>query len=210
MNRMNVNNVMKNLLLILSISIFTLRLTAQNKLYLSGGTNFSYFMKDGAGIHNYVSEHNPGFQLGISYQRYSNIKKAFFAASAQLVMLPVKYHSMYIDAAKQDGKRPAYLQLSPNVGLRSNLFKNMGIYGTIGAYVNVLANFQKSFRYVNAGLSGSVGIDLSPKWQVGGDYLFGFTNLLSEKHASPNEMYVRSIQLSLRYKLLERANKKAF
>lgn len=206
----NVNGVMNKLLLTVSIMIVVTNLTAQNKLYISGGANISSFKKEGAGINNYVREFNPGFQLGISYQQYKKAKPGFFVASAQLVMLPVKYDRFYVDAGKQKNSRPIYLQLSPNIGLRSNLFKNMGVYGTIGAYVNVLANFQKSFNYVNAGLSGSAGIDLSPKWQIAGDYLFGFTDLLSGKEGPAHELYVRSIQLSLRYKVFEKGNKKAF
>lgn len=185
-------------------------LQLKKKLYISGGANISSFKKEGAGIHNYVREFNPGFQLGINYQQYQKTKAGFFSGAAQLVMLPVKYDRFYVDAGKQKNSRPIYLQLSPNIGLRSNLFKNMGLYGAIGAYMNVLVNFQKSFNYVNAGLSGSAGIDLSPKWQIAGDYLFGFTDLLSGKQGPAHELFVRSVQLSLRYKVFEQRNKKAF
>lgn len=206
----NVNIVMKKLLLSLSMIVVVTNLAAQKKLYISGGANISSFKKDGAGIHNYVREFNPGFQLGINYQQYKKTKPGFFNGAAQLVMLPVKYDRFYEDAGRQKNSRPIYLQLSPNVGLRSNLFKNMGMYGTVGGYVNVMANFQKNFNYLNAGLSGSAGIDLSPTWQIAGDYLFGFTDLLSGKEGPAHELYVRSIQLSLRYKLFEKSNKKAF
>ena len=201
---------MNKLLLTVSMMIVVTNLAAQKKLYISGGANISSFKKEGAGIHNYVKELNPGFQLGINYQQYQKTKPGFFSGVAQLVMLPVKYDRFYVDAGKQKNSRPIYLQLSPNIGLRSNLFKNMGLYGAIGAYMNVLVNFQKSFNYVNAGLSGSAGIDLSPKWQIAGDYLFGFTDLLSGKQGLAHELFVRSVQLSLRYKVFEQRNKKAF
>ncbi|MFD2918665.1 outer membrane beta-barrel protein [Terrimonas rubra] len=201
---------MNKLLLTVSMMIIVTNLAAQKKLYISGGANISSFKKEGAGIHNYVREFNPGFQLGINYQQYQKTKPGFFSGAAQLVMLPVKYDRFYEDAGRQKNSRPIYLQLSPNIGLRSNLFKNMGLYGAIGAYMNVLVNFQKSFNYVNAGLSGSAGIDLSPKWQIAGDYLFGFTDLLSGKQGPAHELFVRSVQLSLRYKVFEQRNKKAF
>lgn len=201
---------MNKILLTVSMMIVVTNLAAQKKIYISGGANISSFKKEGAGIHNYVREFNPGFQLGINYQQYQKTKAGFFSGAAQLVMLPVKYDRFYVDAGKQKNSRPIYLQLSPNVGLRSTLFKNMGLYGTVGAYVNVLVNFQKNFNYLNAGLSGSAGIDLSPKWQIAGDYLFGFTDLLSGKQGPAHELFVRSVQLSLRYKVFEQRNKKAF
>lgn len=210
MYKIYVNNVMKKLLLAVCLVTTLTNLDAQNKLYISGGANISSFKKEGAGIDNHVREFNPGFQLGINYQQYKKTKSGFFSGAAQLVMLPVKYDRFYEDAGRQKNSRPIYLQLSPNVGLRSTLFKNMGIYGAIGAYVNVMVNFQKNFNYLNAGLSGSAGIDLNHKWQIAGDYLFGFTDLLSGKEGQSHELYVRSIQLSLRYKLFEKDNKKAF
>lgn len=201
MNIRIVHFIMKKILFFFIIVSTAISVTAQNPLYITAGTSFNYFMKDGDGVRNHLSESNPGFQLGISYQQYKKDRPGFFAASAQLVTLPVKYYTIYEDAGKETSKQPVYLQLSPSVGLRSAMFKNMGLYGTVGAYVNVLANFEKTFRPLSAGINASAGIDLNDRWQVGGDYLFGFTNLLSEEYGSTNEIYLRSIQLSLRYRV---------
>lgn len=181
-------------------------LWGQNKLFLTGGANYGYFMKEEAGTVTNLRKTNPGFQLGISYQHNNPNNYSFTMATAQLLFVPVKYAIGYEDAATKSS-RPVYLQLSPAMGLRANLSEQAALHGTLGGYLNVLTNFQNAYRYLNVGLSGSIGLDITKRIQVGADYLFGLTNLLSDKYRS-DELYLRNIQLNIRYKVFERAIKK--